>query len=78
MQGGAFRDSLRRQVEEFSLRGWIRNTQNGQVEAVFEGKPEAVRRMIGWCYNDRSGAEVHATSVHQETPSPDLVGFEAR
>jgi acylphosphatase len=47
------------------------------VEAVFEGEPEAVRRMIGWCYSDRSGIEVHATSVYQETPSHDLINFEA-
>ena len=46
------------------------------MEAIFEGEPEAVRRTIGWCYSDRSGAEVHATSVHQETPSRDLVDFQ--
>jgi len=47
------------------------------VEAVFEGEPEAVRRMTEWCYSNRSGAEVHATAVCQETPSRDLINFEA-
>jgi acylphosphatase len=78
VQEGAFLDSLQRQAQELGLRGWGRNTQDGRVEALFEGEPEAVRRMIGWCYSDRSGAEVHATSVHQETPSDDLIGFKAR
>lgn len=78
MEEGAFRDSVQRQAEEFDLRGWVRNTQDGRVEAVFEGEPQAVRRMVGWCYSDRSGAEVHATSVYQETPSRDLLGFEVR
>jgi acylphosphatase len=79
--GGQLRkrpDKMRRQAEELGLRGWARSTQDGRVEAVFEGEPEAVRRMIRWCYTDRSGAEVHSTSVHQETPSHDLIGFEAR
>jgi acylphosphatase len=78
VQEEAFLDSLQRQAQELGLRGWVRNTQDGRVEALFEGEPEAVRQMLGWCYSDRSGAEVHATSVHQETPSQDLVGFKAR
>jgi acylphosphatase len=48
------------------------------VEAVLEGEPEEVRLMIRWCYGDRSGAEVHSTSVHLETPSHDLTGFDVR
>lgn len=62
------------------LRGWVRNTQDGRVEALFEGEAEAVRRMIEWFFSDPSsgGVEVHFTSVYQETPSGDLVGFEIR
>ena len=72
-------EHVRRQAEELGLRGWVRNTQDGRVEALFEGEAEAVRQMIKWFFNDSSsGVEVHATSVHQETPSPDLVGFEIR
>jgi acylphosphatase len=78
VQEGAFLDSLQRQVQELDLRGWAQNTEDGRVEVVVEGKPEAVRQVLRWCYSDRSGAEVHATSVHQETPSRDLVGFKAR
>ena len=61
------------------LRGWVRNTQDGRVEALFEGEAEAVRRMLEWFFGDpSSGVEVHATSVYQETASPDLIGFEIR
>jgi acylphosphatase len=51
-----------------------------RVEALFEGEAEAVRRMIEWFFSDPSsgGVEVHFTSVYQETPSGDLVGFEIR
>jgi hypothetical protein len=34
--------------------------------------------MIRWCYSNRSGAEVHSTSVHRETPSHDLPDFDVR
>ena len=78
MQDVTFLERVRRQAEELSLRGWVRNTQDGRVEALFEGEAEAVRQMIKWFFSDSSGVEVHATSVYQETPSPDLVGFEIR
>jgi acylphosphatase len=49
------------------------------VEALIEGEAEAVRRMLEWFFSDSSsGVEVHYTSVYQETPSRDLVGFEIR
>jgi len=77
VQEGAFWDSLQRQAQELGLRGWARGTEDGRIEAVFEGEPETVRRMIGWCYSDPIGAEVHTTSVYQETPSHDLTDFRA-
>ena len=43
MQEGAFLDSLQRQAQELDLRGWAQNTEDGRVEVVVEGKPEAVR-----------------------------------
>ena len=75
-----FLERVRRQAEELGLRGWVRNTQDGRVEALLEGEAEAVRQMIEWFFNDSSsgGVEVHFTSVYQETPSGDLVGFEVR
>ena len=74
-----FLERVRQQAEEMGLRGWIRNTRDGRVEALFEGEAEAVRQMIKWFFSDSSsGVEVHVTSVYQETPSPDLIGFEIR
>ena len=78
MQDTTFLERVRRQAEELGLRGWVRNTQDGRVEALFEGEVQAVRQMIKWFFSDSSGVEVHATSVYQETPSPHLVGFEIR
>ena len=78
MQDTTFLERVRRQAEELGLRGWVRNTEDGRVKALFESEVQAVRQMIKWFFSDSSGVEVHATSVHQETPSPDLIGFEIR
>jgi acylphosphatase len=79
VQDVTFLERVRRQAEELGLRGWVRNTQDGRVEAFLEGEAEAVRQMIKWFFSaSSSGVEVHVTSVFQETPSHDLVGFEIR
>ena len=80
MQDVAFLERVRRQAEEMGLRGWVRNTQDGRVEALFEGEAEAVRQMLEWFFSDAAsgGVEVHFTSVYQGTPSDDLVSFEIR
>ncbi len=78
VQGVAFRDSARSQAERLGLSGWVSNTEDGRVEAVFEGEPEAVRQMIEWCESGPSSADVEDVSVEQETPSGDLSGFEVR
>jgi acylphosphatase len=80
VQDETFLERVRRQAEELGLRGWVRNTQDGRVEALLEGEAEAVCEMIEWFFSDPTsgGVEVHYTSVYQETPSGDLVGFEVR
>ena len=79
MQDATFLERVRQQAEELGLRGWVRKTQDGRVEALLEGEAEAVRQMIKWFFSaSSSGVEVHVTSVYQETPSPDLEANEIR
>ena len=77
VQGVSFRDATRQQAEELGLGGWVRNLQDGRVEAVFEGESETVRQMIEWCESGPSSADVDNVSVEEETPGG-LSGFEAR
>ncbi len=73
----SFRDATRSQAEQLGLSGWVRNTQDGQVEAVFEGVPETVQQMIEWCKSGPSSADVEDVSVENEQPE-NLSGFEVR
>ena len=77
VQGVSFRDATRSQAEQLGLSGWVRNTQDGQVEAVFEGEPDTVRQMIEWCKSGPSSADVEDVSVENEQ-TEDLSGFEVR
>ncbi len=77
VQGVSFRDATRSQAEQLGLSGWVRNTQDGQVEAVFEGEPDTVQQMIQWCESGPSSADVEDVSVENEQPES-LSGFEVR
>ena len=59
------------------MAGWVRNTREGAVEAVFEGDPDAVEELVEFCRRGPSRAEVAAVEVENEEPEG-LSGFEVR
>jgi acylphosphatase len=77
VQGVFFRDTCRRQASSRGVAGWVTNRPDGAVEAVFEGKPDAVSSMVDWCSQGPRGAEVD--SVDETTQEPEgLSSFEIR
>jgi acylphosphatase len=68
VQGVFFRDTCRRQAQAHSVTGWVRNSPDGTVEAVFEGAPEAVQAMIAWARRGPSMAYVDRVEVTEEEP----------
>jgi acylphosphatase len=77
VQGVFFRDTTRRRAESAGVSGWVRNTRDGAVEAVFEGEPEAVDELVEFSRRGPSRAEVAAVEVVDEEPEG-LSGFEVR
>jgi acylphosphatase len=77
VQGVFFRDSLRRLADEHRLAGWARNTWEGTVEAVLEGDPQAVERLVAFAREGPEGAQVERVDVHEEEPEG-LSGFAIR
>lgn len=77
VQGVFFREMCRREAEAARVAGEVRNLPDGRVEAVFEGPPEAVNRMVAWCRIGPPAAVVTAVEVHDEPPTG-AVGFHVR
>jgi acylphosphatase len=63
-----FRDTARRMAQSRGLGGWVRNTLDGTVEAVFEGEPEAVESIVAWCGEGPRGALIERVEVTAEEP----------
>lgn len=63
VQGVFYRASTKNMAEQLGLKGWVRNTSDGRVEAVFEGEETAVKDMISWCHKGPRSAEVSDVTV---------------
>lgn len=72
-----FRETARRRAESARLSGWVRNNPDGSVEAVFEGEPKAVERLVDWCREGPRGARVEWVDVASEEPEG-IDGFAVR
>ena len=77
VQGVFFRDTVRRAALGAGVAGWVRNTRDGTVEAVFEGEPETVERLVALCHRGPSGARVDRADVYEEAPEA-ITGFAIR
>ena len=75
VQGVFFRDSVRQRAHSRGVHGRVRNLADGSLEAVFEGPPDAVDALVGFCETGPSGARVRHAEVTEETPEG-LDGFE--
>ena len=49
VQGVFFRQETKSRADRSSVRGWIRNRDDGKVEAVFEGEEEDVETLVTFC-----------------------------
>ena len=78
VQGVFFRDSTRERAQELNLKGWVKNSPDGSVEALFEGPSEKVREMLDWCESGPRHASVENVETDFESAEGDLNGFEVR
>jgi len=75
VQGVFFRSSTREQAVSRTLTGWVKNLDDGRVEAVFEGSEPAVKDMIAWCNQGSSSSSVDEVKVEWERPKSEYNNF---
>jgi acylphosphatase len=69
VQGVWYRQTCQREAAAAGVAGWVRNNDDGSVEAVLEGDAAAVERVLAWMKLGPPGAVV--TNVDVRTESPD-------
>ena len=75
VQGVWFRASTRDKAQQLGLTGWVKNTSEGNVEAVFEGEEKLINEMLDWCHHGPPMAEVENVEIKKRRPSNDSDGF---
>ncbi len=78
VQGVFFRYEVREQASRLGVGGWVRNTRDGRVEAVFEGERSRVGEVLKFCHRGPPGASVSGVEVEWEEPTGEFSGFEVR
>ncbi len=63
VQGVCFRAYTVDEAAAVGVTGWVRNTSDGGVEAVFEGDKSAVETIVAWCRKGPPAARVSNVEV---------------
>lgn len=77
VQGVFYRANTRDTARDRSVDGWVRNLEDGGVEAVFEGPRGTVEGMVEWCHTGSPSALVTDVDVEYGEPEGES-GFTIR
>ena len=65
VQGVFYRATARDMAEAFGITGWIKNTGEGDVEAVATGNEDQLQQFVDWCKAGPPHAIVTRVSVKE-------------
>jgi acylphosphatase len=76
VQGVFFRQNTKRQAQSQGVTGWVRNLDDGRVEAVFDGEESAVNALVEFCRHGPRGASVTNVEVQLEPCKEEFQSFD--
>jgi acylphosphatase len=74
VQGVFFRKYLEEKANEFGIRGFVRNLDDGRVEVLIEGRDENVNTMLEICKKGNQHTKVTDIQI-QELKNQGFEGF---
>jgi acylphosphatase len=78
VQGVFFRETAKNRADSLNVMGWVRNREDGGVEAVFEGEEQDVKKTVEYCKHGPPRAAVTHVEVLWENCVGEFDGFEIR
>ena len=75
VQGVGYRYFVRSNAKKLGLTGWVRNVEDGGVEAVMQGEKEAIEKMISLCRQGPMLSEVEHIGFEWEEVEKNLQDF---
>lgn len=71
VQGKGFSEAIYAKATEQNVVGWVKDLNDGRIEAVIEGPRDEVYRVVGLCRAGPNGARVDGVQVDREPPKND-------
>jgi acylphosphatase len=78
VQGVGFRDFTQGEARKRGLTGWVKNLEDGRVEAVIEGPADKVAELLEQLKHGPPRAQVKDVQVTDEKPTGEFKVFEVR
>jgi acylphosphatase len=78
VQGVGFRFFIQDRAQLEGVTGYVRNLEDGRVEAVIEGDAEGVERIERALWRGPAGARVESVVAEAVTPVGRAIGFAIR
>ena len=75
VQGVSFRASMKDVALRHGVRGWVRNRDDGAVEALVQGEEAQVGKVLEWAEEGPRGADVASLERHKLDDCPLQIGF---
>jgi len=74
VQGVFFRVTAKEVADELALKGWVKNTDEGDVEIVASGEQPQLDKFVDWCRTGPRRAHVDSVTV-KELPEQAFTEF---
>lgn len=74
VHGVFFRRNAKERADVLKIRGWVRNTNDGNVEIHAEGSPQALEQLQAWCHKGPPAAHVEHVIV-EDVPEEHFTSF---
>lgn len=75
VQGVSYRASTARKASELSVQGYAKNLADGSVELCLQGESGNIEKLIDWCKQGPTYAEVESVEFVAEENLPLCDGF---
>jgi acylphosphatase len=76
VQGLGYRAWMRREAQRIGIVGWVKNRQDGGVEAVIQGEEEDVKKLIEKAKLGPDVAWVERVDANEQSVDGNLLTFE--
>ena len=78
VQGVFFRANTENKAIEIGINGWVRNVEDGTVEAVFEGEKDKIKMIITFCEKHQPYARVDNVNITWDEYQNEFDEFEIK